>query len=297
MKYLKKLLTLNYSDTMSRDDVTRRDYTHRAKEYGQHVRTYTDETLLDQMWEGLQPLPELKGAKYRALDLASGTGLAAKRLVAEGFDVSYLDLTETMIEKGKEKAIIPADADTMVGNIRDFLPYERVFDVVLCRYAFHDVPETEQPYLIEMARDVIRPGGKLQIIDMCSPFTNDEAPEVGLVYNFYHAMKSRGNPRICWIPDAPTMYKMFTDAGLVDLHDEWYRSDVVTGHWLREGQITKDRYELLNRFFIDQAGEFPAVTTTFRIARTEFEVDEGMPEESVKVSFPVIILTGTVPEQ
>lgn len=70
----------------------------------------------------------------RVLDLACGTGSAAIALARRGYEVTALDLSETMLEKAKEKAArCNASVTWLQGDLRHFQA-GGPFDAVTCFY-------------------------------------------------------------------------------------------------------------------------------------------------------------------
>ncbi|MGL4463599.1 MAG: class I SAM-dependent methyltransferase [Planctomycetia bacterium] len=104
------------------------------------------------------------GAKV--LDLGCGTGLFARRLLNEFFDVEVvgLDISEKMLEKAALNCPNVADRLTLVHGDAEHLPFNGgEFDVVACIHSFHHYPQ-QQKVLAEMNR-VLRRGGKAVVID------------------------------------------------------------------------------------------------------------------------------------
>ncbi len=100
------------------------------------------------------------------LDVAAGTGLCARALAPFVQEAVCVDATEEMRAQGIRKA-----KEEGISNIRflpgfaEALPFsESQFDIVISRLAFHHFLQTQPPFS-EMVR-VLKPGGKLVIIDM-----------------------------------------------------------------------------------------------------------------------------------
>jgi ubiquinone/menaquinone biosynthesis C-methylase UbiE len=252
-----------------------KDYSGRAGKYGESIKTYRDAKLNDLMMQGLGSLPE---GDLVALDLACGQGDASKHLREANIQVHYFDISLDMIEKGIERGIIPEEF-SYVGDMDNLGLDDYFFDIIMSRYAFHDIQD--QRKLLNQIGRILKKGGKAQITDMCSPSPED--PMVKEFYNFYHKWKTGGDPRECWIPDVNEMYQIFDSTGFRDLNELWYTSKVSTNHWLRENQITEERYKFLNEFILTHAEEHPNIKHIFNIREERGEV---------KIDFPVIILTG-----
>jgi ubiquinone/menaquinone biosynthesis C-methylase UbiE len=116
---------------------------------------------------------------YLLLDVAAGTGHAARALAPFVRGVVALDATEAMLEAGKLAA-----EQAGIGNVvfqrgdAAALPFmDRSFDVVVSRFAVHHF---EQPSLqvAEMSR-CLRADGQLAIADLVC----DDDPEIAAVQN------------------------------------------------------------------------------------------------------------------
>jgi ubiquinone/menaquinone biosynthesis C-methylase UbiE len=116
----------------------------------------------------LVELAALTGTE-RVLDVATGGGHAAFALAPHAAQVVALDLTPPMLEVAQKEA-----EARQLHNIRflegdaQAMPCEdSSFDVVVCRQAAHHFPNVRQ-CVSEWVR-VLKPGGKLLLIDSISP--------------------------------------------------------------------------------------------------------------------------------
>jgi len=94
------------------------------------------------------------------LDLGCGNGIpAAKWLSDNGFRVTGVDLSDTMVERARQlvpgATFLRGDA-TLVEEV-DF--EVSTFDAVVSFYALIHVPITDQPGIIASAARWLRPGG------------------------------------------------------------------------------------------------------------------------------------------
>ncbi len=125
----------------------------------------------------------------RVLDVACGTGRATVDLakaVGEAGMVDALDLSEDMLAQARtklEKAGFSSRVNFKHGNARS-LPYpDATFDVLYNGYMFDLIPiDGFMPILREFAR-VIKPGGKLVLVNMSKP---------GQRKTFYETIYERG---------------------------------------------------------------------------------------------------------
>lgn len=127
-----------------------------------------------------------------ALDVAAGTGLAARRLAGRVRAVVALDATEAMLARGQAQAradgvrnvvYILGDAQAL-----PFLPAS--FDIVLCRFAVHHFGDPAA-VVAELAR-VTRPGGRVSLIDLIA----HDDPAVAAEQNRLEILRDRSHIRM-----------------------------------------------------------------------------------------------------
>lgn len=94
------------------------------------------------------------------LDVACGTGVVAVSAARAGAKVRALDLSPTLIERGKENArVTGVEVDFVAGDV-EALPYpDASFDVVLSQFGHMFAPRPEVA-VSEMLR-VLKPGGRI----------------------------------------------------------------------------------------------------------------------------------------
>ncbi len=119
------------------------------------------------------------------LDVAAGTGLAARALAQSVRAVLAVDTTMAMLEAGRQRAA----ADGLPNIVFQHgdaaaLPFlDQSFDIVVCRYALHhfEVPAAQ---LAEMVR-CLRIGGYLALADLVS----DEDPATAAHHNVLERLR------------------------------------------------------------------------------------------------------------
>ncbi|ADU52188.1 Methyltransferase type 11 [Thermaerobacter marianensis DSM 12885] len=138
--------------------------------FGQHTEAYRRSpghragADLYALVEALDPRPD-----QHLLDVATATGHTALTFAPRVAEATGIDLTPAMGEAFAREAAERGvrNARFVVGDVHD-LPFPAAsFDLVTCRRAAHhfrDVPAA----LAEMAR-VLRPGGRLGVVDMTPP--------------------------------------------------------------------------------------------------------------------------------
>lgn len=98
------------------------------------------------------------------LDLAAGTGSSSAVLAAAGARVLAADLSEGMIEIGRQRH---PDIEFVQANALD-LPFEDdMFDTVTISYGLRNIPDTARA-LEEMLR-VTKPGGTVVVMEFSTP--------------------------------------------------------------------------------------------------------------------------------
>ncbi len=100
----------------------------------------------------------------RALDVGTGTGQLALYLAGAGFDVTALDLSESMISYARRNASsLGYDIDFRVGDAESLGFEDNAFQVVVSRNLLWTLPNPEKA-ILEWRR-VLKPGGRLVISD------------------------------------------------------------------------------------------------------------------------------------
>ncbi|MFF2014646.1 methyltransferase domain-containing protein [Paenibacillus sp. NPDC058177] len=125
------------------------------------------------------------------LDIATGGGHVANALAPLVKQVTALDLTQEMLNSAK--VFIEGNGHGNVEFVKgdaEQLPFEDAsFDIVTCRIAAHHFPNV--PAFLREAYRVLKPGGKLQLIDNVSP----EDGRLGEFYNEVERLRDRSHVR------------------------------------------------------------------------------------------------------
>src|SRR5262245_12371823 len=144
------------------DPVVKR-YDELANDYDRRWRDYTCATL-----DALVPWLALAG-NARVLDVPCGTGALEERLQVESPNVEVVgvDASAAMLKHARAKAA--CKACRWVQTDVHSLPFDDgAFDVVVCANSFHCF-DRPADVLAEFAR-VLRPGGRLLILDWCDDY-------------------------------------------------------------------------------------------------------------------------------
>jgi ubiquinone/menaquinone biosynthesis C-methylase UbiE len=111
---------------------------------------------------------------WRVLDIATGGGHTAKSLAHHVAQVFATDLTREMLVSAHRHVEQHADNVWFIVADAENLPFlDGSFDAVTCRIAAHHFPHPER--FIQEAARVLKPGGKLLLIDNTAP--DDELDE------------------------------------------------------------------------------------------------------------------------
>jgi 2-polyprenyl-6-hydroxyphenyl methylase/3-demethylubiquinone-9 3-methyltransferase len=105
----------------------------------------------------VESLPPLNG--LRVLDLGCGQGRFGRQLAARGARVVGLDPSSAMLRRG------PSGLPRVLGSARRLPFAEGSFDAVVAIEVFEHVPAALLPRALDEARRVLRPGGRLAVID------------------------------------------------------------------------------------------------------------------------------------
>lgn len=107
------------------------------------------------------------------LDAAVGSGLLFRRILAlnpNGYSAG-VDVCDSMLERAREKAV-SSDNDRwklVRGDVRSMPWPDNRFDVVFNNYLFDLLPREDFERVLAEFRRVLRPGGRLAMVNMTNP--------------------------------------------------------------------------------------------------------------------------------
>ncbi len=132
------------------------------------------------------------GNDHLALDVAGGTGHAARFLSPLVRAVVVLDATAAMLETGREAAVERGCSNVVfIRGDAAAMPFlESSFDVVVCRFAVHHFEEANEQ-LTEMVR-CLRPGGQLVLADLVA----DADPAVAAAQDRLERLRDPSHTRL-----------------------------------------------------------------------------------------------------
>lgn len=142
----------------------RRSFTRQAENFEKNTLNFSNTDYLEHIVSALHP-----SSQETVLEVAAGTCICGRVLAPFVSHVYCLDMTPAMLDVGKHKAREQGleNLSFLLGDARA-LPFpQNSFDIVISRLAFHHFPESSRPFS-EMVR-VLKPGGKLALIDMQAP--------------------------------------------------------------------------------------------------------------------------------
>jgi ubiquinone/menaquinone biosynthesis methyltransferase len=125
---------------------------------------------LDQRWRrGAIQLLQEKG-QGDVLDLCAGTLDLTEMLLAKGAkSIVAVDFSEQMLQVGQAKLKATDPVKCIVADARVLPLEDNSVDAILCAFGLRNVPEVEKA-IAECAR-VLRPGGRLVVLDFFQPTT------------------------------------------------------------------------------------------------------------------------------
>jgi ubiquinone/menaquinone biosynthesis C-methylase UbiE len=107
------------------------------------------------------------------LDVACGTGtlvIAAKEKVGPAGRVAGIDASPEMIERARAKATRAGADVTFVTGTAQALPFDDgQFDIIMGTLMLHHLPKPVRAEFAREARRVLKPGGRLLLIDFGKP--------------------------------------------------------------------------------------------------------------------------------
>jgi SAM-dependent methyltransferase len=150
--------------------------------------------------------------RERVLDVGCGYGRSAIPLAARGYQVTGLDLSESLLRSGRTEARAQGVRLPLAAGSMTRLPFSaESFDSVICLWsAFYEVlePVSQVQTLADMWR-VLSKGGLALIEGPLPPGTDDELPTGRISHDVVE-----GLPNPHYIHDADTLSSCCTEAGI-----------------------------------------------------------------------------------
>lgn len=149
------------------------------------------------------------------LEVAVGTGLVFEELLRRNPNghIEGIDLTDAMLDRARHKAsrIGHRSYRLQEGDARA-LPFEdKRFDLVVNNYMFDLLPEAEHQHVAAELLRVLRPGGRLTLVNMTKPWRFPQGA---------YELLYRVNPRWMGGCRGVELKETLNEVGFVDLHHE-----------------------------------------------------------------------------
>jgi ubiquinone/menaquinone biosynthesis C-methylase UbiE len=174
------------------------------------------------------------------LDVAAGSGHAARELAGRVRVAVALDVTPAMLEAGQ--AAVERDGVENVVFMRgdaSALPFlDGSFDVVLTRFALHHV-ERPRDVLAEIVR-CVRPGGRVGVADMLA----DDDETLALHQN---RLEQARDPSHAGMLSAAVLVALLGELGLADVTIETREIDRPLAPWLEQASVAPDVADAIRR--------------------------------------------------
>ena len=134
----------------------------------------------------------------RVLDLGTGTGETARRVLAvhEGADLVGIDESEGML--GAARSVLPSAADLRVARLEDALP-DGPFDLVVSALAVHHLDAAGKRDLFNRVFAVLQPRGRFVMADVVIP--DDPSDAITPIDGVYDR-PSRAADQLDWLAEA-----------------------------------------------------------------------------------------------
>ncbi len=167
------------------------------------------------------------------LDVAAGTGHAARQLAATARTVVALDATEAMLARGQAQAAAEGcDNVLFMRGDATALPFLKAsFDVVVSRFAAHHF-EHPEAVVSEMVR-CTRSGGHVALVDLVA----DENPEVAAEQNRLERLRDPSHTRML---AAIEIQALMTEAGLESVDVATRPLERPLAPWLEQAQTGEE---------------------------------------------------------
>jgi ubiquinone/menaquinone biosynthesis C-methylase UbiE len=127
------------------------------------------------------------GGNIKILDVGTGTGFLSFLLEKEGHEITAVDFSVKMLEVARAKGAARGSRISFVRADAEALPFEpETFDAVVSRFLLWTLPDPQRA-LKEWKR-VLRPGGKIVVIDGFWRYTSFAQRTSGCIRRCYQAV-------------------------------------------------------------------------------------------------------------
>ncbi|MFX1483575.1 MAG: class I SAM-dependent methyltransferase [Promethearchaeota archaeon] len=174
---------------MRRDpkDIVREGYDKIASQYDEYREPFNNETELNEFMSLVRPGGHI-------LDAGCGSGVVARALVACGFQVTGIDISQKMLDLAKHR--VP-EATFEVGDMTELQFEDDSFDGIVSTYAVFHIPRTKHLSLFMDFHRLLKKGGAL-LFSVGSNETNgtdgvwewDDFQSVPMFWSYYPPSKT-----------------------------------------------------------------------------------------------------------
>jgi tRNA (cmo5U34)-methyltransferase len=134
----------------------------------------------------------------RALDLGTGTGNTARRVLDLHPEATLVGIDESADMLAAAQAVLPPAADLRVARLEDPLP-DGPFDLVVSALAVHHLDGLGKADLFRRVADVLAPGGRVVLGDVVVP---DDPADVVIPLEEGYDQPSPVTDQLAWLVDA-----------------------------------------------------------------------------------------------
>jgi len=204
----------------------------RAPTFDNSARWVTDERLLDIH----RKLAEISNGDL-ILDVCCGTGIVGKRLSrTTATTVVGLDISPYMLCKAKEKGL-----KFCINGQTERLPFlDDIFDVVVCRQAFHFL--VIERVIKEIFRVTKRGNGRI-IISQIVPFGKEDS-------RWLYKIHRKKQPLLKGFLTENKIKGLLRNAGCVDIVSQEYLLEEPIDDWLKDAHLPKNGIEEVKKMFL-----------------------------------------------
>lgn len=240
------------------------------QQFGAHAEAYAASAVhakgasLARLVELVQPQDT-----WRVLDVATGAGHTAFAFAPHALEVVASDLTPEMLTVGARLA-----AEKGLTNVRfelaaaESLPFQdATFDLVTCRIAPHHFDGI--PAFIAEARRVLKPGGRLAVVDNIVP-----VGAAGDYVNDFERLRDPSHMRCLALEE---WLDHFAAAAFDDVQSEVARKSIEFGDWWERMGVTPEMADTLRELLLNAPEEVHVfLAPHFEGESLWFELTEGI---------------------
>ena len=204
-----------------------------------------------------------RGSDDLVLDVAAGTGHAARQLAPAVRAVVAVDATPAMLERGRAAALAEGRRNIIFvrGDAAELPFADAGFDIAVCRFAVHHF-ESPDVVMAEMRR-CVRAGGPVAVADLVA----DADPAVAAIQNELERLRDPSHTRML---SGGELAEALTAAGCEHVTMESRAIVRPLGPWLEQARAGREAIDVIRGRLEDELDGGPA--TGFAPRRIEGEL-------------------------